>query len=139
MGLEIKSVSGRALPESLACNSPASGKFYSQHPESRIPAKCRKTNGLIFSTRNTFATSSIQPQASSAQKSLAASRLEANPHILELEFAVTYSNKGQLAISNRHTFMVFRMEMDVEQLSGEGGHTGAHANRAQHQVGQRAN
>jgi hypothetical protein len=28
--------------------------FYSQHPESRIPAKLRKINGLIFSTRNTF-------------------------------------------------------------------------------------
>jgi hypothetical protein len=28
--------------------------FYSSHPESRIPAKLRKTNGLIFSTRHTY-------------------------------------------------------------------------------------
>ena len=55
MELEIESVRGRTLPEWLPIKPPAPTKFYSQHPESKISAKFKKTNGLIFSTRSTFA------------------------------------------------------------------------------------
>ena len=41
MALEGKSVRGQQLPERLACSSPASTDFYSQHPGIRIPGKPR--------------------------------------------------------------------------------------------------
>jgi hypothetical protein len=47
----------RTLPAASLPSDPANScnKSYSQHPESRIQAISLKANGLIFSTRNTFA------------------------------------------------------------------------------------
>jgi hypothetical protein len=44
----------RRKPAGLDPNGTCQPRFYSQHPESRIPAISLKTNHIIFSTRNTF-------------------------------------------------------------------------------------
>jgi hypothetical protein len=51
MGLEIKSVNGRASPEWLPFRPPACTNFYSQHPEIRIRAIPMKGQNLTFSNK----------------------------------------------------------------------------------------
>jgi hypothetical protein len=60
MSRDDKSVKRQPLTGPLAGDSPAATNFYSQHPGIRIPAKLRKTNGLIFSNRDTFAISACR-------------------------------------------------------------------------------